>query len=187
MPEVNESLYQHFQKVFEQHYNALCNYALSFTKAPATSEDIVQEVFIRIWEKKKEMIHSETIRFYLFTAVRNNCLTYLQKEKKSATVALNENSVPEETTGVAEHNENSKDYKKHLRHAIAQLPPKCREVFLLSRLSQQSYKEIAESLDISVKTVENQIGKALKIIREYVKDQKVLLLAIAILINLLTG
>ncbi len=81
MLNVNNDTYQQFQTVFRQYYGSLCNYALSFLKDVSTSEDIVQDVFVRILEMKQEIINSEGIRFYLFTAVRNNCLTYLQKGK----------------------------------------------------------------------------------------------------------
>lgn len=186
MHEVNEILYHQFKMVFDQHYNTLCNYALALLKDPSASEDVVQEVFIRIWEKRRDIITSETIRFYLFTAVRNNCLTHLQKERKAAIVAFNDCDDAEESMAFPEEVKTESDYKSQLASAMDQLPPKCREVFLLSRMSKQSYKEIADTLDISVKTVENQIGKALKILRIYVKEKK-LFLVILILIICLFG
>lgn len=171
----NNLLYQQFQEVFEQYYNALCNYALTFLKEFSSSEDVVQEVFIKIWEKRKDMVTSDAIRFYLFTAVRNNCLTYLQKGKKAGIVALHDFDAADTPPPVLEEEQPQTDYKAKLSEAMNQLPPKCREVFVLSRLSKQSYKEIADSLDISVKTVENQIGKALKILRAYAHEHKIFL------------
>lgn len=173
MLSVTDTLYQDFEKVFNQHYNTLCNYAFSFLKDLQSSEDVVQEVFIRIWEKRQDLITSETIRFYLFSAVRNNCLTYLQKEKRMVIVELNDGNIVGSPDGPEPDNHPGKDYKKHLEIAMQQLPPKCREVFVLSRISKLSYREIADTLGLSIKTVENQMGKALKILRLYLKDQKV--------------
>ena len=184
MYNVNETPYHQFQKVFEQYYNVLCNYAVTFLRDLSLSEDIVQEVFVRVWEKKQDIITSDTIRFYLFTAVRNNCLTHLQKEKKAAIVELNDYDAADEQISFSHEVKAETDYKAQLADAMDQLPPKCREVFMLSRISRQSYKEIADSLDISVKTVENQIGKALKILRAYVKEHKIFLIILIIIINL---
>ncbi len=183
MHNVDTAPYQSFQKVFEQHYNALCNYAYSFLKDESSSEDVVQEVFIRIWEKKQELIQAEAIRFYLFTSVRNNCLTALQKEKKAAMVELKEYNIADTDAAAPMEGQPEKDYTAQLAAAMNQLPQKCREVFELSRISKLSYKEIADTLEISVKTVENQIGKALKILRAYLKSQHVFI-AILLIISL---
>ncbi|RTL60859.1 MAG: RNA polymerase sigma-70 factor [Sphingobacteriales bacterium] len=181
----NENLHERFRLIFQQHYNNLCNYAFSFVKDRNTSEDIVQEVFVRIWEKRQDIITTDSIRFYLFTAVRNNCITYLGKNRKTVIVSLNDHDVPAEDEYLFVKTKNQgTDYRSLLANAIDELPPKCREVFLLSRFSKQSYKEIAGSLGISVKTVENQIGKALKILRNFLKEKGVTAIIIW-LINLL--
>lgn len=177
----NDLPYQRFQEVFEQYYNPLCNYAFSFVNDLSSSEDIVQETFVKIWEKKQDIITSEGVRFYLFTAVRNNCLTHLQKAKKVPVVELNDYDAADEQMPVNQVVKDETDYRSHLAAAMDQLPPKCREVFMLSRMSKQSYKEIADTLGVSIKTVENQIGKALKILRAYVKDRKMILLILIFL------
>lgn len=173
MDEANGTTYHQFQKVFEEYYNPLCNYAFTFLKDLSSSEDVVQELFVKVWEKRQDLITSDTIRFYLFTAVRNNSLTFLQREKKAAIVELNDYDAPDEQFSFTQETKSAPDYRSQLSAAINELPPKCKEVFLLSRMSKQSYKEIADTLNISVKTVENQIGKALKILRHFVKEQKV--------------
>lgn len=184
MNHVSETTYDQFHTVFEEYYNSLCNYAFNYVKELSSSEDIVQEVFVRIWEKRQDIIASETLRFYLFTAVRNNCLTHLQKEKKAAIVELNDYDAAEEQKTFSEEMKPETDYKAQLTSAMDQLPPKCREVFVLSRISKQSYKEIATTLDISVKTVENQMGKALKVIRGFLKENNVFLWMLMGIINL---
>lgn len=184
MHEINEKPYNQFQRVFEQYYNALCNYAFTFLKDLSSSEDIVQEVFARVWEKRQDLITSDTIRFYLFAAVRNNCLTHLKKEKKAAIVELSDYDVAEEQIAFSQEVKPEADYKMLLAAAMDQLPDKCREVFVLSRMSKQSYKEISDTLGISVKTVENQIGKALKILRAFLKEKNALFLMLTGIINL---
>lgn len=185
MHNVSTASYQQFQKIFELHYNALCNYAYSFIKDVSSCEDIVQEVFVKIWEKKKDIITSDAVRFYLFTAVRNNCLTYLQREKRAGIVELNDLNMMDENVTMPGEVKTEVDYASQLKVAMDQLPQKCREVFELSRISKQSYKEIADTLDISVKTVENQIGKALKILRAHLQKQNVLIILLIIIISLL--
>jgi RNA polymerase sigma-70 factor (family 1) len=173
--------YWQFQVVFRTYYNLLCNYALTFTKNEDASEDIVQELFIKIWEQRRELLREVSIRYYLFTAVRNNCITWLRREKQFATVqftgyeTITESpAYPDEPAG------EERDEKLLLEQAITRLPPKCKEIFLLSRFGKLSYKEIATNLDISPKTVENQLGKALKMLRAFLKESGVCLtLAIA--------
>lgn len=169
--EVSGDIYQRFQSVFSDCYSPLCNYALTFVKSTETSEDIVQEVFARIWENRRDLLMEESIRFYLFTAVRNNCITHLRKEKQTGLVEWNDRDVVEEEILPVKETGPSRDYELVLQEGIDRLPPKCREIFTLSRLSNLKYKEIAETLGISIKTVENQLGKALKIMRVHLKEK----------------
>jgi len=168
---LNENTNDQFKLVFVQYYNKLCNYAYSIVKDFDSSEDVVQEVFIKIWENRQDLITSEEIRFYLFASVRNNCLTYLKKNKKNILVPISDQDGREDPVTSLQEQEPAINYKELLNQAIQQLPPKCKEVFLLSRISKQSYKEIADQLGISIKTVENQIGKALQILRRFAKRQ----------------
>ncbi|MBS1600416.1 MAG: RNA polymerase sigma-70 factor [Bacteroidetes bacterium] len=180
----NEELYNRFHLVFEEHYNLLCNYAYSFIGEKNACEDIVQEIFFKIWDKNRELILSDTIRFYLFTAVRNNCLTYLKREKKIDWQHYQNEEMPAELPDIDKKILDDTDYLSLVNKAIALLPLKCREVFLMSRFNNYSYRQIAEALGISVKTVENQIGKALRILRDFVKKQKPFLSIIG-MINLI--
>lgn len=168
-------LYRQFQLVFRTYYNLLCNYAFTFTKDADASEDLVQDLFIKIWEQRRGLLKEASIRYYLFTAVRNNCITWLRREKQSATVQLTGFETVSTTTDYPGElmEDEEKDEKILLEQAIAQLPPKCKEIFLLSRFGKLSYKEIATNLDISPKTVENQLGKALKMLRAFLKESGV--------------
>lgn len=172
MQKDDELAYQQFKLVFIQYYSALCNYAYTFTKDFHDSEDIVQELFLRIWDKKQDLISSESIRYYLFTSVRNNSLSFIQNKKKLlGTDAFELHAkamevMPAEASEARPSNELSM-----INQGVALLPPRCKEVFLLSRIGNLPYKEIAKSLNISVKTVENQISKAIRILRNFIKNQ----------------
>jgi RNA polymerase sigma-70 factor (family 1) len=177
----NETIYRQFKLVFDEYYISLSNFAFSYTKDKTASEDIVQEVFLRIWEKRQDLIGSSTIRFYLFTAVRNNCLTHIAHSKRFLSfhaAHLEDNAViyPQDKTDV-----HPPDRMAMIQKAIAQLPPKCKEVFLLSRIGNLSYKEIAKTLDISVKTVDNQVGKALRVLRDLLKEYKLIVFLFGII------
>jgi RNA polymerase sigma-70 factor (family 1) len=169
-------LYRQFKVVFDAYYNSLCNYAFTFTKNADSSEDIVQDLFARIWEDRRELLTEKTIRFYLFTAVRNNSISWLRQGKRGVTVEWDERKGGYAMIGTEEaDSRETMDHSEILKRGIDRLPPKCREVFLLNRFSNMSYKEIAASLGISVKTVENQLGKALKVLRAFLKENGVYL------------
>jgi RNA polymerase sigma-70 factor (ECF subfamily) len=165
--------YNQFHEVFHKYYASLCSYAHSLIDDLDTAEDIVQDCFVKIWDKKKELVGSDNIRFYLFTAVRNNSLTHLSNQKKKGFAALPEDYRLADLHQVeTEEKEEEKDYRALIQDALQLLPPKCREVFILCRISSLSYQEVAKTLGISVKTVENQMGKAIRIVRKFAKENK---------------
>ncbi len=108
----------------------------------------------------------------MYTAIRNNCLSFLEKKQKTVLGEFNGQEVIE-TPGERPVIRNSpeKDFDTLLKNALENLPPKCREVFVLSRVSNLTYKQISDNLGISIKTVENQMGKALKILRAYIRQK----------------
>lgn len=169
VPDIHTS----FESLFRQYYDSLCSYACTFLKEEAGSEDIVQEIFIKIWEQRKDLIGSPQLKFYLFTAVRNNCLTALARNKKKSFCELGDEEVFDEMPLRIEATEREADPKILLAKAMEQLSPKCREVFMLSRLSGQTYQQIADSLEISIKTVENQMGKAIKTLKVFAKENRI--------------
>lgn len=180
------SPYQLFQEVFYRFYKPLCQYAGSIVQEPHACEDIVQEIFLKIWEKKQELLPKEEIRFYLFRAVHNNCLTFLEKNKKNAfspLTGLENTGMDEVLPGTRRMPE--PDINSLVAEALNRLPPKCREVFLLSRVSKLTYQQVAATLGISVKTVENQMGKAIGVMRNFVKEKKVYTTALLMVLSYL--
>jgi len=130
------------------------------------SEDIVQQVFMKFWDKRERLNPTLEVKPYLFVAVKNTSLNYLKVSKRTAGMEDEQfiNLNPEKRT--AEDDMELQELEATLQKVIKDLPPKCQQVFVLSRFEEKSYKEIAAEMEISVKTVENQMGKALRKLRE---------------------
>ena len=136
---------------------------MQYLKSKSLAEEIVQEVFFKFWEKSDSIAIRTTIKSYLYGAVRNTCLNHIKhlgvRHKFDQSFQPETSQLP---TDIVEFDE----LKQQINEALNALPEKCRIVFEKSRFEEKSYKEIAEELDISVKTVENQMGKALKVMRD---------------------
>lgn len=167
-----------FKELFAKEYNNLCRFANSYMQDSHLTEDIVQDTFIKIWEQKKDLISSPNIRFYLITSVKNNCISALRKQNTRNEVFTDAalELEPEVFVTASQHKEELNEQKKKISEALNQLPPKCKEVFLLIKLYGMSYKQAAETLEISVKTVENQMGKAIKTLKDYAGKLALLIL-----------
>jgi len=162
-----------FEKLFRNMYPALCGYANSMINYLLDAEEIVQDVFFNIWIKRKDIkIHTD-IRSYIYTSIRNKCLVYLQHQKVKAQyvkfMKQNQNELSFDTESVMEKQE----MEKIIDATLNSFPDNMRNIFVLSRYEGLKYQEIAKKLSISVKTVEANISKALKVFRrnlgEYVK------------------
>lgn len=152
------------ETLFRDHYEGLGRYAFSILKNQIDAEEVVQKLFVNLWEKRADLQISE-VKAYLYRSVYNSCMNELkkmQREKLHVSISdnLNIQSSEQAPDGVL-----LQDLNHQINEAMASLPEKCAEVFRLSRQSELSYREISEKLDISVKTVENQMGKALRIMR----------------------
>ncbi len=135
-----------------------------------TVKDIIQEVFVKLWVKREQLNIQTSTAAYLKRMAVNESISYLRKNKKVQLESLDGSvrAVPSAQSGDQSVLQN--ELKQKVKEAIDQLPPRCKQVFLLSRYEQFSYKEIGECMGISIKTVENQMGKALKIMREELKE-----------------
>lgn len=152
--------------IFNNNYSALCNYANVIVKDKHIAEDIVQSIFIQLWEHKK-LEHVEKPEPYLMKCVRYKCLDYLKSPNRKKEIYTNKlpdiNQTQQQTL-------NEEDILPILHYFASKLPSKMQRVFLMSRQQGMTYKEIAQDLDISVKTVENQMGTALKKLRILLRD-----------------
>ncbi len=156
---------QHLEQLYKLHQPALLRYANGFLRSSEDAREVVQDVFMAVWRNRSDMDLKGNLKAYLYKATRNKCLNFLQKRRLSV-VSLDANPVEQGRDENIEAEMEAAELQAAIASYIQQLPPKCREIFLISREEGLSYKEIAERLDISVKTVENQIGIALKKLRE---------------------
>ncbi len=156
-----------FEALFRLHYRPLCAFAVGYLKDMDRAEDLVQDLFFRLWLDREKVNITTSTKAYLYASVRNRCLNAV---KAGARMRV----VNEETEDLAAAEERSEDEHTEriarVQAAIEQLPEERRKVFKLSRYEGLKYHEIAERLGISVKTVENQMGKAFKTLREELAD-----------------
>jgi RNA polymerase sigma-70 factor, ECF subfamily len=158
-----------FEMYFKQLYQPLCNYAYSFLSDREESEEIVQATFLTVWEKRQTLAVTSSAKSYLYAMVRNASLNLIKHEKIKQKYAV-EASYSNQTYDGVMDTVTSLELEDRITKAIELLPEQCRLVFKLSRFEELKYQEIADELEISVKTVENHMGKALKLMREYLKD-----------------
>jgi len=159
-----------FETIFRSYYVRLCNFAYSFLDDKDESEEVVQSTFLTIWEKHESIDIQISLKSYLYRAVHNSCLNRIKHLKVRS--LHNEYAKGREQTFNEDASEKliSKELEHQIEVAIGSLPPKCAMVFRLSRFESMSYAEIAEQMDTSIKTVENQMIKALRILRVELKD-----------------
>lgn len=156
----------HFESLFKTTVQPLHAYAYTILRNHETAEEVVQEVFCRVWEKQLHLKVHSSIRAYLFKAVYHESLNHLKhrKVKKGHEMHIAHRSSDGEDN-TTQHLL-SREAGERIRQALEQLPEQCRTIFQLSRFEGLKYQQIASALNISVKTVENQMGKALRLLRK---------------------
>lgn len=175
---------QAFELLFRKYYVRLCGFADKFIANTAESEEIVQEVFLNIWKKRDQLKLADDIRPYLFKSVQNFCFNLIEHKK-----------VEDQYYSVIDlaYKDSTEDFntyesvlyaelQKNVEKAISSLPTECRNIFQMSRQEGLKYKEIADRLGISVKTVETQMSRALTKLKTELKDFLTILI-ISILLN----
>ena len=165
-----------FEQVFKTHYKNLHAYAFTILKDEDEAEEMVQQVFFKLWERSEYLSFSGSIAAYLYRAVHNESLNFIKHQKVKAGHQLHVAYSMKNKSEQAQSKMIRKELESKFREALNELPEQCRTVFQLSRFEDMKYKEIADKLDISVKTVENHMGKALKILRTKLVDFLPLLL-----------
>ncbi len=161
---------ERYKAIYFKWHNPLCNYAMRFLKDRQQASDIVQDVFLYVWERREKLDLDSNIKSYLFQTTYHRCLNLIEEKKKinltnSETLEhLNKKYEP-----TFQDEAETMLRKERIMKSLRQLPPKCKEVFVLSRQNGLTYGEIAESLGISKKTVENHMVKALSILRNHLK------------------
>ncbi|RPD47845.1 RNA polymerase sigma-70 factor [Hymenobacter sediminis] len=153
--------------LFKSYYRPLGNVVFRVVQDRAVVEDLLQDVFLRIWNNRETLTITTTFKAYLYRAALNAAMRYQERSKRQ--VALGEVQLPEEGSNTTAEQINGQEAEQAVAAALATLPPQCRAVFLLSRQEGLSYQQIADVLEVAPKTVENQMGKALKLLRQQLR------------------
>lgn len=155
------------RELFQVHYSGLCRAIYRLVQDQHLAQDLAQNVFIRVWEKRAEIeVHTSWGAYLNQMAVREG-LAHLRKVHR---IDVREDLPEQADTQAADEQTLHGDLKAGYQRALQSLPPQCRTVFQLSRQEGLTYPDIAKEMGISVKTVENQMGKALRVMRERLKD-----------------
>ncbi|MCK4922078.1 MAG: RNA polymerase sigma-70 factor [Bacteroidales bacterium] len=162
-----------FEAIFREFFKPLTHYSLKMVIDMDSAKEIVHTVFISLWEKREQIKLDTPIRSYLFTAVHNKSLNFLRNNEKFYKGDFSDIEI---VTVEDEDKMIAAETEARITDAINSLPDRCAEVFKLSRLEGKKYREIAEELGISIKTVEIQMSKALKTLRTELKDYLQLIL-----------
>jgi RNA polymerase sigma-70 factor, ECF subfamily len=165
-----------FESVFKDYYGRLCNYAHSFVEDTNEAEEMVQNTFLSLWENRDSIDIHTSLKAYLYRAVQNNCLNTLKHEKVRQSYGKYQQHHADSSIDNVSQQLISKELQQQIKEAIDTMPPQCRKVFELSRFENLTYAEIATQLDISIKTVDKHMVKALKLLREHLKDYLPLLI-----------
>lgn len=165
--------YTAFDRIFKRNYPALCAYSKRLVMSPQLAEEIVDDVFFNLWNNRNKIRISTSFHAYLVTCVRNRSLDCLRQQKREKKKSLLEHA---ETLpcrqSIAYESMILEELHHRIRAAVRILPAQCRIIFQMSREEDLKYKEIAERLNISIKTVDTQIGRALKHLRRVISEQE---------------
>lgn len=169
---INRGDIKSFEAIYKCYYSQLFYFLKRYLDSESTIEDIIQNVFFNIWQKRTTLEPIGTLKSYLYTAVRNHALTQLESEKKYERIA-------EEIIDVTDSDDEEiypsfkiEELREAYQKAVAKLPKKRRHIFLMHRQDNLTYKEISEVLNISIKTVETQMSRSLKFLAESLSDYR---------------
>lgn len=161
-----------YKKLFHIKYNSFCNYAYSIIKNESEAEDVVQEVFIDFWKKYGDKEYTIKIENYFIRAIKYKCIDVVRKRIVSQKYLSEARHLTPNSNFDESIEKDFTDISQLVNIAIDQLPPKTKEVFVLSKIKKLSYKQIATQLNISEKTVENQMARAFKQLRLTLKEHR---------------
>lgn len=153
------------EKLFRQYYEPLVHYATKYVNDTHIAENVVHDIFVRMWNNRHEIDFGVNIKTYLFNAVRNQSLKYLKKANREDTYKSEDITI-EYDPDTPESKLLEKEVQESIQNAVNELPPKCREIFCMNRFDGLIYNDIASILDLSIKTVETQMSRALKYLRK---------------------
>ncbi|UOQ68711.1 RNA polymerase sigma-70 factor [Hymenobacter volaticus] len=155
------------ETLFKAFYRSLGNVVFQVVQDRDVAEDLVQDVLLNVWKNRDTLHITGTYKAYLHRAAMNAALRYAERQKRQ--VSLEQANTPDFGTDSTAEQMDGQEAEQAVAAALAALPPQCRAVFLLSRQEGLSYQQIADTLEVAPKTVENQMGKALRLLRQHLK------------------
>lgn len=168
--------------LFRSHFAGLCFFAQKYVKDFETAKEIVQDSFFSLWEKRDTIDMSRPVKSYLTMVIHNKCTNYLRDNRKFDQNILGIENLLEVPEYDGADSLVEEELKLKIEASIAELPEKCREIFILNRYKKLKYQQIADKLQISVKTVETQMSKALQHMR--IRLAEFMTIFVALLVNL---
>jgi RNA polymerase sigma-70 factor, ECF subfamily len=156
--------------IFKRHHAALCRISFRITNDADEAKDVVQEVFIKLWRNRTELSIDYSLEAYLRRAVVNTSLNRIESKKRFTSLDPQDPTHREIGERIVEQQQSLAELSSQVDFAINKLPIRTKAVFTLIRLEDMSYREVSESLNISIKAVEKEMMKALKLLRETLKD-----------------
>lgn len=169
-------LQRQFEALFKEHFSGLCYFSQKYLGDLDSAKEVVHAVFVKIWENREEFDFEKSAKSYLFTSVYNRSMNVIRDNKKFAQSEDDEAHTRSIESGEFHDSMELAELEGKIKESLQKLPEKCREVFQLNRFEGKKYAEIAEIMNISVKTVEAQMSKALKTMRVELKDYLIALL-----------
>jgi len=169
-----------FELLFHFYYPGLVMYSVQFTTDRMEAEEIVQDFFVRFWQKHQQILLTDSLKSYLFLSVKNGCLNYLKHKKVEEKYIRQMAELSSRHLAYDPDLYLATELQEKVKNAIDLLPEKCREIFIMSRIQGLKNDEIATNLNISKRTVETQISKALKVLRIELKDYVGLMILLGI-------
>lgn len=166
--------------LFRRYHRALCSHALRYVYSRVAAEDIVSDVFCRLWKNASFESVTTSYRSYLFRSVRNEAYSHLRAEFRHQNIPELSPAPEMESGQRPDHITQYEETFQRVKQIVEQLPPQCRKVFLMNRFEGKRYKEIAEAMGISVKTVDTHLVKALKLVRNGLRDYLVLVVGFSL-------
>jgi RNA polymerase sigma-70 factor (family 1) len=167
---IREGDIRSFERVFNLYAKDLVRYANTIVKNGDDAEDIVQQLFVVLWNKKGTTNITGSLKSYLYRSVYNSSLNKLKQVKVRESYVVDSRYVSSGLTAAVNEAMEHKETAARIEAAIEALPDQCKLIFSMSRIEQLKYQEIADKLGLSVKTVETQMGKALRHMRLHLKD-----------------
>lgn len=167
--------------LFDEHFHQLVLYAFRFTKDTIQAEEIVQDIFVKIWQNFDQVSHVTDFRPYLYKAVKNSCLNYLRHLKIRQKYQVDTVNSQDHLEIAADESHDNQETFNRLNEAVNKLPEHWKDAIVLSKYDKLKYNEIAEKMNISQKTVEKYISKALRFLRSELKDLLITILILKLL------